>query len=66
MNLRTLLTNNLIWTEIAIHQVGQSASFSGIIKAASLPWFIQTGTFDEIRDDEYYLVIYLQKLDVFS
>jgi len=65
VNLRSFLLTNIIKTEVLIHE-NQLSTLRGIIKAPHQPRFIQRDFSDDVIDGEYYLVIHLQKIDVFS
>jgi hypothetical protein len=65
VNLRSFLLTNIVKTEILIYET-QLASLRGLIKTPKQPKYLQRDFSDDIMKDEYYLVIHLQKLDVFS
>ena len=65
VNLRSFLLTNIMKTEILIHEA-QLTSLRGIIRTPRQPKFLQRDFADDIIEGEFYLVIHLQKLDVFS
>jgi hypothetical protein len=65
VNLRSFVLTNIVKTDVLIYET-QLASLRGIIKVPKQPRFIQRDFSDDVIKDEYYLVIHLQKLDVFS
>ena len=65
VNLRNILLANIIKTEVLLHET-QLATLRGIIRTPKMPRFMQRDFSDEVIEGEYYLVVHIQKLDVFS
>lgn len=65
INLRTFLLSNIIKTDLSVYG-SQIASLRGIIRVPRAPRYIQKDFADEVVEGEFYLVVHLQKMDVFS
>jgi hypothetical protein len=65
VNIRTFLLTNILKTNVLLYEK-QSASLRGIIRIPKNPRYIQRDFSDDVITSEMYLVIHLQKIDVFS
>lgn len=65
INLRSFLLTNILKTDILLYE-NQLTSLKGIIRTPKQPRFCQRDFADDVHADEFYLVIHLQKIDVFS
>lgn len=65
VNLRNVLPANIIKTNMLIHE-NQICTLRGIIRTPKMPRYMQRDFTDEVIQGEFYLVVHIQKLDVFS
>ena len=65
--MRSLLLNNQLATDVVVveeshgEKTTELVEVSGVVRAAKLPKYLQSGQAQEIRKGEYYLVLHLQK-----
>lgn len=65
INLRTFMLTNIVKLTLNIHD-NQLATLKGLIRAPKMPRYQQKDFTDDVITSDYYLVIHIQKLDVFS
>lgn len=66
VNLRTFLRANVIKTDILLYKNTQLTTLRGILRTPFQPRYLQRDFSDSVISGEYYLVVHLQKIDVFS